>query len=372
MRIAHIAPLTLVHLGLTLVLCRELRALVQSRRIDGPKYRCDADCLVSPEVVLIPVDAEPDRVRDGFVGFSQTYAESSVVVIENETYRTRDKASKINTALRHMRPTRAAIYDADSSPTKAINSCTKCDVAQQSAIYKLSDRESEIGSYSHNFWSGVAANQTMWSLCYERSAIRSGSCYYLVGHGLMISSKTTQEFEFRESCPGEDIELGYRLSAKGVKPCLAVGFDMCEAVSSLGEFVRQNERWFAAEVSAVGVLRNARTVAGYVTLTRRLFGLAFWLSGPYAISLLVLCSIRSSALSRHITVCCVIARVFATMSALRKVTEETGFKYRISPLWLCGFMAKPILGALAGIRFLIRITLRGCATPVALPGARRT
>ena len=362
----------LVYIGLVSILYRESRTLVELANFAGPTCRGGARRLEDyPGNVFIPVGSEPDRICAGLSRFCELYPDSAISLLNDADFDVTDKAAKLNSvySLRNSdAEVRAVIYDADSSPTEPLTSCHRCLVSQQSAVYILPKYGGQ--RWRAQFWSGVAANQTMWSLGYERRMLRRGSLYYLVGHGLMISSQLIQEFPFREFLPGEDVELGYRLSMAEIKPCIAQGLDRCEAVSELSEFLRQNERWFVGEALSLKVLWQARTVAGFRGLVRRVSGLLFWVFGPQFVAFVLIEAIRKGGFPQALLLAAIMTRVVNVMLMRKRISSEVEVNLEIRPIWVVGFVLKPILGSVAGIGILVRIIFRGTEFGV-MPGARR-
>jgi hypothetical protein len=259
--------------------------------------------------------------------------------------------------------TTVTVYDADSRPT-GLRHAVGADrpVSQQLSLYRASP-------HAGPFWQGCAANQTAWALGYEHRRLKRSRTHYLVGHGLTIDVEELRRWPLRPGLPGEDLLLGYQLSAAGRRTAVSPALDVAGIPESVPEFVRQSGRWFAGEVSALGaVARTASPSPRLVALLAgRTLGLLFWLVGPW----LTLAAAATLARGPRPLRACAVAAAACRVAQWR-ATERADPPGADGPLAaaarLAGFNAKPALASVGALWALGRHVLTG--TMDQMPKAR--
>lgn len=259
--------------------------------------------------------------------------------------------------------TRVTIYDADSRPT-GLRHAADGDrpVSQQLTLYRASPQAGE-------FWQGCAANQTAWALGYEHRRLKGSRTHYLVGHGLTIEVEELRRRPLRSTLPGEDLLLGYELSAAGYRTAVSPATDVAGIPETVQEFVRQSGRWYAGEVSALeAVARTASPSPRLVALlTGRTLGLMFWLVGPWLILAAAATLPHGSRSLRACAVAAVAARVARWRATERRDTPGVDDPLAAA-IRLAGFNAKPALASIGALWALSRHVLTG--TMDEMPKAR--
>ncbi|MGH2448536.1 MAG: glycosyltransferase [Chloroflexota bacterium] len=266
-------------IGVTLLYIRDI--------VDSHHYVNRASGNESPAkrevILLIPVYKEAEIINQTYGYFAEIAKTCDVKVIfitteaegsasDNATYslleklnRNKDvelkhyngvrlsKAAQVNAVMDEYKNKTDyfAIFDADSRPDPrgikfVLQSESQTDVFQMPSIY-LPHKTNTLASQT------MAVFQTRWSYCFEipkwrkwQSWTNGPSVMYVVGHGLFIKNN----IRFSESTITEDLELGYRLSAKRATMTLVPYFDTAHVPKKFTTAVIQSSRWYYGELVA--------------------------------------------------------------------------------------------------------------------------
>ncbi len=235
--------------------------------------------------------------REGGVESNSTYKAISSLIGNNEILSIRHcpklsgaKAGQLNWIISQLGSEKIdyfAIFDADSRPDEkgiefVMHTDSMTDIFQMPAVY--------LPHMSHTLSSRAASVfQTRWSLCFEvpqwiRWEKKRGvpQAMYLVGHGLFVRPG----IRFSEETITEDLELGYRLSAKAKSLTLVPHFDYCRVPKTFSIGVIQSSRWYYGEITSWKVflsqLINQERKSAYIwRILVRYSQIMLWMIGPW-------------------------------------------------------------------------------------------
>jgi cellulose synthase/poly-beta-1,6-N-acetylglucosamine synthase-like glycosyltransferase len=272
------AAIFLAFIGMTLLY---IRNIISSHRY--MKRTSSIHSTVTRNVILlIPVYKEAEIIEQTYTYFAHIAKTCGVKAIfitteaegstsDNATYALLDKLSRHNkdVELKHYDGIRAskaaqvnavmndyknktdyfAIFDADSRPDPrgiqfVLQSDRQTDVFQMPSVY-LPHKTKTMASQT------MAVFQTKWSYCFEIPKWRKWQnradkphVMYIVGHGLFIKN----HIRFSENTITEDLELGYRLSARCATMTLVPYFDYARVPQKFVIAVIQSSRWYYGEL----------------------------------------------------------------------------------------------------------------------------
>jgi cellulose synthase/poly-beta-1,6-N-acetylglucosamine synthase-like glycosyltransferase len=194
-----------------------------------------------------------------------------------------------------------AIFDADSRPDDrgiqyVIQAEAKADVFQMPSIYAPHPSRSLASQ-------AIAAFQTRWSYCFEipkwltwQNQPNEPHVMYVVGHGLFINP----HIRFSEQTIAEDLELGYRLSAKSAMFALVPFFDNAAVPKSFIISIIQSSRWYYGELIAPitfwKAAKHNNTNKYIFKAMIRTMQILLWMLGPALVLLSIFIVTESSVL----------------------------------------------------------------------------
>ncbi len=224
--------------------------------------------------------------------------------IKHYPYRHGAKASQLNWAMKKLGPhvKYFAIFDADSRPDfrgllYVKNSRLQPDVFQMPTVYRPHPSESLASK-------ALAVFQTRWTYCFEipkwqqwQNNPNTSYPMYLVGHGIFLKNG----IHFSEDTLTEDLELGYRLSAKRAQLNLVPYFDYATTPRKLYMAIIQSSRWYYGELFSLGsfikLSKQSDNIIFYMCrATIRYVQILLWMLGPVLVLLATALSVASPLL----------------------------------------------------------------------------
>ena len=232
-----------------------------------------------------------------------------------------------------------AIFDCDSRPIGCIGSHGDAPITVSPVLYRAGGT-----GRSAAFLEGFALAQTVWSLGFEVGMASRRRLWYAVGHGLVLDARLLHEGCFGETLLTEDLDLGYRLSADGIRVGEAQFCDVSSAFTSIPQHMGGVGRWFMGDLQAVGHQHGTAAVARTLEL------LTTWLAGPALVAWASFTLKRSHPAVAAATCAALIGATVLPAEAVRRVvwpivgTRETG----LSSLEVAaGVLVRPFVDSVA-------------------------
>ena len=185
------------------------------------------------------------------------------------------------------------IYNADSRPAPGTAKAF-CDAMKQGypVVQQYSTMTSNISSLN-GLMKAFSLYQTNFELkvgylgCLLPSVMTTP---HVVGHGLLMSSKVFDGFEFTNEHWCEDIYLSFSLFNQGIDVHPLAVLEKCECPPSFQAQVVQHSTWFKTAFDVIGIAktelkRHSLSLRGFRYLTIRFIRSLMWLISPLLIVL---------------------------------------------------------------------------------------
>lgn len=185
------------------------------------------------------------------------------------------------------------IYNADSRPAPGTAEAF-CDAMKQGypVIQQYSTMTSNISSLG-----GLMKAFSLYQTNYELKVGYLGCLFpsvmttpHVVGHGLLMSSKVFDGFEFTNEHWCEDIYLSFSLFNQGIDVHPLTVLERCECPPSFQAQVVQHSTWFKTAFDVIGIAkteleRHSLSLRGFRYLAIRFIRSLMWLISPLLIVL---------------------------------------------------------------------------------------
>lgn len=294
----------------------------QIRILPTLDYFINEFLLKNSEIIVVTSDREFEKSFHGpstyeiVTGYIKKNRLAETVKCINYPNKHGIKADQLNYVLKGLKDENSfiAIYDADSRPDKrtveafrSMENENHLDVFQQSAIFtkNFDHLGRETNWFNKNFLRTCAILQTRWTFTHEiprllrqsgkNSFLKKYANAHVVGHGLFTRIKTIKQIGgFPADNLTEDLYLGYLFRARGVSICPMPLLDVVDSPSSIKSNFIQKYVWFWGPMKyieyyrhATQILKTSRFLAAILSIQGLISALAWLLSGPFCLLLLV-------------------------------------------------------------------------------------